>query len=104
MATKSTKRTLVELEDGLLVKLSTNADIVKAFPFIAPLGRAPTKTGGCGKCGRAGQDRLALFQQVKMTIAGMGTDQKRKLKDMLNAVSVRVTYRDSKNKTQQLTF
>lgn len=97
------KRTMVELEDVMLVKLASNDKVTKVFPFLAVLIRSPARKPGCGSC-NANNERIKLFQQVKATIAGMGSEQKRKLKDLLNTTSARVTYRDARNRTQQLTF
>lgn len=106
MADKIVKRTMVELEDGVIVKMALTAPILQAFPFLAPIAKATRDGagGGCGKCGKAATDRTKLFQQTKLTIAGMSTEQKRKLKDFMNAGTMRVTYRDAAGKIQQLTF
>jgi len=106
MADAPLKRTMVVLEDGLLASLAVNPVFTAEFPVLAPiakLAKSPQRAG-CGSCGRAGQARTSTYQQVKQALASMDSTKKRKLKDMLNAQSVRIIYKDSRNKAQQLTF
>lgn len=106
MATTSLKRKLVVIEDGLLSGMSTNSAMVKEFPVLSPIAAIAksSKRSGCGSCSRAGQARAQTYQQVKQALAGMDAARKRKLKELLNTESIRILYKDSKGKTQQLTF
>lgn len=100
------KRKMVVIEEGTLTSMALNATIVKEFPFLAPIAKLASKArgGGCGTCGTAARERAATFQKVKQTLAGMDTERKRKLKDMMNAASMRLLYKDNSGKAQQLTF
>ncbi len=103
---KPLKRKLVVIEEGMLATMALNPTIAKEFPILAPiakLARGGTRAG-CGTCGRAAQERAKLYQQVKLALAGMDSDRKRKLKDLLNTNSARLLYRDNAGKAQQLTF
>ena len=103
---KPLKRKMVVIEEGTLTTMSLNPQIAAAFPVLGPIAKLARKGtgGGCGSCGRAAQERAKLFQQVKLALAGMASDQKRKLKDLLNANSVRLLYKDTAGRSQQLTF
>lgn len=103
---KVLKRKMVVIEEGTLTSMALNPAIAAAFPVLGPIAKLARKGtgGGCGSCGRAAQERAKMYQQVKMALAGMGSDQKRKLKDLLNANSVRLLYKDTSGRAQQLTF
>lgn len=100
------KRKMVVIEEGTLTTMALNAAIAKEFPILAPIAKLARNAprAGCGTCGRAAQERTKLFQQVKLALAGMDSDRKRKLKDLMNAQSMRLLYRDNAGKAQQLTF
>jgi hypothetical protein len=100
------KRKLVVIEEGTLTGMALNAGIAAAFPVLAPIAKLAKAAprAGCGTCGRAGQERAQTFQKVKLALAGMDASQKRKLKDMMNASSMRLLYKDTAGKAQQLTF
>lgn len=100
------KRKLVVIEEGTLTSMALNAAIAKEFPVLAPIAKLARSAprAGCGTCGRAGQERAVTFQRVKQQLASMDATQKRKLKDLMNASSMRLLYRDNGGKAQQLTF
>ncbi len=106
MADAPLKRKLVVLEDGALTAMALNPELRAEFPALAPLARIAktTQRAGCGSCGRAGQEKALVFQQVKQALASMDAAKKRKLKEHLNAQSVRILYRNAMGKPQELTF
>ena len=107
MADKVLKHKMVILEEGTLAQMSLNATIAKEFPIFAPIAKIIRRGGvkaGCGSCNRGNQERAKVFQQVKVAIAGLASDRKRRLKDLANASQMRIVYRDSSGKAQQLTF
>jgi hypothetical protein len=98
---------MVVLEDSTLTTMSLDSKIVAAFPFLGTLAKAVRKgpgKRGCGSCSRANNERDALLKQIKMTVAGLSSDKKRQLKEMLNTRSARVTYKNASGKIVQLTF
>jgi hypothetical protein len=105
---ENARRKLVVLEDSTLASMALNDAIVKEFPFLAPLGRVVrgggSRQGGCGSCGRAAQEKANIFASAKQTIAGMASDRKRRLKELLHAEQARVTFRNNSGKIVQLTF
>lgn len=103
---KVLKRKMVVIEEGTLTTMALNPTIAAAFPVLGPIAKLARKGAGagCGSCGKAAQERARLYQQVKLALAGMASDQKRKLKDLLNAQSVRLLYKDTRGHSQQLTF
>jgi hypothetical protein len=80
------RRKLVIIEDSTLASMAANDSFVKEFPFL----QAPKRTG-CGSCAR--NSTAGLFGSAKKAIAGLDSEKKRKLKEMLNTKELRVTYR-----------
>lgn len=96
---------LVVLEESFLASLANQASFLQEFPFLTTLKSLAPKKGGCGGCKARKQNnaRAQAFTAVKASIASMGDDQKRKLKSMLNAKQVRVSYKQG-TKIIQHTF
>lgn len=93
---------LVILEDGLLLSLSKQATYVTQFPFLAALAQqGVVARGGCGGCARRSTQRNAAYNSAKAALAGMDADNKRKLKQMLNAARLRVRYRDGTRQVEK---
>ena len=84
------RRKLVIIEDSTLASMAANDSFVKEFPFLRALRVAPKRTG-CGSCAR--NSTAGLFGSAKKAIAGLDSEKKRKLKEMLNTKELRVTYR-----------
>jgi hypothetical protein len=97
------KHKLYVIEDSTLTNMANNKKFLAAFPVLKSLQKAPKKRG-CGRCGAGNNKRANVATSVKRTLAGMGSAQKQKLKDMLNAVRVRIVYRNERNKIVELTF
>ena len=103
MAVVKPKHKMSVIEDGTLTSMANNKKILAAFPFLKSLQKAPKKPK-CGKCGSGNQRRATVFTAAKRTLAGMGSAQKRKLKELLNTEQVRIIYRNERNKPVELTF
>jgi len=88
--TEDNRRKLVIIEDSTLASMAANDSFVKEFPFLQALRVAPKRTG-CGSCAR--NSTAGLFGSAKKAIAGLDSEKKRKLKEMLNTKELRVTYR-----------
>lgn len=106
MADAPQKRKMVIIEEGTLTAMALNPTIAKAFPALAGIAKLARGGGkpGCGSCGRASQERAKVYQQAKLALAGMDSTKKRQLKDLMNAQSMRLLYKDHAGKAQQLTF
>lgn len=107
MADSVQKRKMVIIEEGTLTAMALNPTIAKAFPALAGIAKLARGGGGkpgCGSCGRASQERAKVYQQAKLALAGMDGTRKRQLKDLMNAQSMRLLYKDHAGKAQQLTF
>ena len=100
---QDTRRKLVVIEEGTLTSMATNAAFLAEFPFLASLAQR-TKKKGCGGCGRAGQERAQLFGAAKAALAGMASEKKRRLKEMLNAQQIQITYKAANNRVVALKF
>ncbi len=97
-------RKLVVVEDGTIASMAGNAAFLAEFPFLASLRDAAVpKCGGCKSSSQA-RARADLFGAAKRTLAGMASDKKRKLKELLNAQQVRITYKTAANRIVALTF
>lgn len=106
MAAQPLKRKLVVLEEGALTAMALNPAVAKEFPVlsaVAALAKKPRRPG-CGSCGRAGQERAGVYQKAKAALASMDATRKRRLKDLLNAASVRIIYKDGGGRAHELTF
>lgn len=108
MATKPSPpvKKLVVLEEATLIGLANQQTFLKEFPFLNLLKSLASATtrGSCNTCGanRArSQQRASTVLTAKQTIAGMGDDQKRKLKRLLNTEKVRVTFKQGAKIVQQ---
>lgn len=101
------KKKLVILEDGLLATLAANPAATRELPFLLPLAAGAAKKVGCGRCGRKAAAGAAKFLAAKAAIAGMDAGRKLRLKELLNAHQVRVTYstpaNDPKNPAKRRT-
>lgn len=93
---------LVVLEESTLASLAGNATFTKEFPFLRSLKTVPK--ANCNTCGATNVQRATAYTSAKAAIAGMGQENKRKLKRLLNAKHVRVVYLTPTGKQVQLTF
>lgn len=99
------KKKLIVIESGLIAGMARDARFLKEFQFLGSIAKAQPKKKGCGACARAAGETAALYAAAKRTIAGLDSDKKRKLKDMLNAEKARVTYvNPGSKKVIELTF
>jgi hypothetical protein len=64
--------------------------VLREFPFLGSL-RNKQKSENCG-CGGKAKDAAAGFASARRVIAGLASDKKLRLKDILNAEKVRVRY------------
>lgn len=101
---QDTRRKLVVIEEGTLTSMAGNAAFLAEFPFLATLVQKTQRRGGCGGCGKAAQERARIFGAAKTALAGLASDKKRRLKELLNAQQVRITYKTPANKVVALTF
>jgi hypothetical protein len=100
-------RRIVVLEESALSSMARNQAFVEEFPFLSQLATPgqPAKNPGCGGCrGRTKvtRERLELVSQVKQTIAGMGEERKRRLKQLLHTQRVRISYRSGNRIVDQV--
>lgn len=99
------KRKLIVIESGLIAGMAGNPKFVKEFQFLGAIAKVKPKKKGCGTCARAAGETAALYAAAKRTIAGLDSDKKRKLKEMLNTEKARVTYvNPGSKKVVELTF
>lgn len=96
MAVKPTPRVrkLVIIEESLLSTMAHNPVYLKEFPFLKAIQGQAARTG-CGSCGSRAADtsRATVFTSAKQVLASMADDKRRKLKQLLNAQQVRVSYK-----------
>jgi len=95
-------RTVVHLEEGILVSMAVNEKFRQAFPFLQTINAARSTQKTC--CGRKTAQNWQELDQVKQQIAGLDSERKRQLKQLLNAEEVRLVYRDASGRTIQLSF
>lgn len=81
----------VSIENGIIDQMVKNKAFVDSFPFLThAVSRRPTAGRSC--CGGGGGVSVD-YGMVKRAVAGMGSADRTKLKGMLGADVVRVTYR-----------
>lgn len=101
------KKQLVVLEDSTLTAMALNPVVAKEFPFLASLAKnarsGATAKKGCGSCNR-NKEKVLQMAQLKKVVAGLPSDKKRRLKELMNTEKMRVLFKDSAGKPQQLTF
>ena len=99
------QKKLVVIEESLIISMANDKRFTKEFPFLSSLATYNgANGGGCGGCGKgSSSDRAVALTSAKQTLAGMGDNKKRKLKELLNAKQIRITYRMG-SKTVQHTF
>ena len=91
---------LLILDDQSLRQLAATPAVLAEFPNLRPL-TAP-KPRGCSACAnRALQEEL---QRVKVGLAVMPDDKKRRLKELASAEQIRLLYRGPTGKTIEHTF
>lgn len=104
-ADRPPRRHLVVLEESVLTALAFNPTAVREFPFLSSLAElSRDQRQGCNCGGASAHSRAAVFQSVKATLAGLPDDRRRRLKEILNADTVQVFYRDASGATRQVTF
>ena len=92
---------LVVIENATIARMAGDPQFVQAFPCIKVA--QPAKRG-CGRCGRrqaAGADNYA---EIKNCIAHLGNNDKLKLKQMLGADRIQVTFKSASSKVIKLHF
>lgn len=91
------QKRLVVLEESVLASMAGNRLFLAEFPFLGQLSRLKGSASkpGCGSCrGRQiTHQRIAAISTLKQTIAGMGDDKKRRLKELLNTQQVQLRFR-----------
>ena len=95
------RRKMVVIEDSTLASMAANDAFVQEFPFLQKLRAAPPR-GGCGGCNH--NKTANVFAAAKKSVAGLDSERKRKLKEMLNTKELRITYRSGDGKIITLVF
>jgi len=96
---------LVIIEDNRIDGMLADEKFMTAFPFLR--GLKPHLKKGCRSCGGGTvlAARMKFYGGVKIALANMDQNNKRKLKELLNAKNVRIIYRrEGQPRPIQLTF
>jgi|SRR6185312_4287140 len=87
---------LLVLEDSVTAQLLQNPEFQTAFPqlkaFIPPASNDPKKCGSCAAT-RIAQQRALLMDGARSAIAALGPQDKVRLKQIVGAQQVRLSYR-----------
>lgn len=96
------KNRLVFIEDGVLLSMALNETYLREFPFLNAL-RAATNSGRprCGRCQEDKNSRASILAAAKRTLAGLDSTRKERLKELLNAEKVRISYIDGKRSVER---
>jgi hypothetical protein len=96
------KRELVVIEEGNLTSMARSQQFVAEFPFLTALANQTARSGR--SCCGGNVARQNAFASAKQTLAGMDSEKKRRLKELLNANKVRVVYTNTSGRRVELTF
>ncbi len=102
MANVKPKKALLYIEDGTLLAMAGNKAIIKEFGFLASLTAVQKGCGGCGA--RRDPKVVNRFNEAKRVIAGLPSDRRNRLKDLLNTLKARLRYRNAAGKAIEVTF
>ena len=95
---------LVIIENGTITGMLADASIVAQMPCLQSAASSTQPTSGCGKCGRKNTAKAAEYTSIKNCLASMSSDNKRKLKQILNATRLRIVYVNNSGRIIKLTF
>lgn len=96
----------VVIDNQLIWRIMRHPVYQKEFPFLRTAAEAASQAEerkGCGGCTKSLR-RFVDLGHVKRSFAQMPDDRKRKLKEMLGADQVEVTYIDDRSRTVRLFF
>lgn len=83
----------MHITDSTLRHMAGRPEFTSEFPFLMTLRNPPPTSGsGCSSCNK---NRAAAeqYEQLKLTVSQMASDQKLKMKEMLKIDLAYVTYR-----------
>jgi len=86
----------ITIDDNQINGMSRNPDLIKEFGFLT----LTTTRSGC--CGRR-NTQTPNYEVIKQHLAGLDEDQKTKLKQLLNAESVKIYYKAGEE-TKDVTY
>lgn len=94
---------LLVIQDSTIRAMAAKSEFVKAFPLLRTVANADKSARTCCAGARKRREKQ-LMMRVKQSLSGLSSAQKKKLKDMLNADQIRITFRRTTGKVVQLTF
>lgn len=99
-------RELVVLEDSTIISLLSDPAYAESIPcFHNKRDMFRSTGGGCSACAKKRQEkRRNNMAQIKSCLAGMSSEKKMLLKNLLDAKKVRVIYVNAGGQVVQLTF
>jgi hypothetical protein len=105
MADPVRQHKLVIIQESMLDGMAADNRFANELPFLRGLLQLPRKPR-CGSCsgGTASAVRQQAYAAAKRTLAGLSSDKKRKLKELLNTKHARVVFKTDSGKITELTF
>ena len=95
---------LVIIENSTVAAMLADSEIVSQMPCLQNITTAQAQKSGCGKCGRKNSVKASEYTGIKNCLASMSADNKRKLKQILNATRLRIVYVNNSGRIVKLTF
>jgi len=96
---------LVVIEDSTILSMLHDAKFADIPCLMNKRDIFNTARGGCGTCARKQQERQRTeMAKIKSCLAGMSSQKKADLKQLIGAEKVRIVYVNASNKVVQLTF
>ena len=96
---------LKTIEDSTILAMANSKKFTDEFSFLLKAQQVARKTSRtCSTCDNGKKERTRVLQNIKAGLAGMGSERKRRLKELLNAKKVRISYTMASGKIVTLTF
>ena len=94
---------LVTIENATIDRMAADPKFLTEFPFLNVVKTVSASRGGCGRC-RKKRAQNNAYATAKTALAGMDGTKKLKLKEMLQAEKVQISYAVGSGKVTRLTF
>ena len=94
---------LVTIENTTIDRMASDPKFLAEFPFLNVVKTVTSSRGGCGRC-RKKRAQNNAYATAKTALAGMDGTKKLKLKEMLQAEKVQISYAVGSGKVTRLTF
>jgi hypothetical protein len=94
---------VVSIENATIDRMASDKKFTDEFPCLGAVKSVTAARGGCGRC-RKRRAQNNAYSKAKSCLAGMGSVKKLKLKEMLQAEKILITYAGAGGNVIKLSF